>query len=280
MELLRLEKSLLRHSSLIHSFIAPSYSSRPLVRCVHPTLSHLTSFLNADNKRCFSQLSTNAQEAAAAPASQPPEGNNPSNESSTTTRSQPPRDDPYSQLVDGLLDSKPRPSSTRNPTNVSSSLPAGNRSQSGSSVTDIAGAFSKSLSEQGPLGQSNRPRGSFSSRMVDPPSDDPRPRGHWTTHSGPPMPEKIEPPPMRLSPSIGRTVDIDSQRNMDVGKSFRRLEILCARNRIRSDFAKQRFHERPGLKRKRLKSERWRRRFKVAFKATVARVKELRSKGW
>jgi hypothetical protein len=53
-----------------------------------------------------------------------------------------------------------------------------------------------------------------------------------------------------------------------------------ARNSVRRDFNKQKFHERPGLKRKRLKSERWRARFKTEFAATCKRVTELTRKGW
>jgi small subunit ribosomal protein MRP21 len=54
--------------------------------------------------------------------------------------------------------------------------------------------------------------------------------------------------------------------------------MLVSRNRIRADFNRQRFHERGGLKRKRLASERW--RFKEGFQRTVTRVQELRRKGW
>jgi predicted transcriptional regulator len=53
-----------------------------------------------------------------------------------------------------------------------------------------------------------------------------------------------------------------------------------ARNRVKRDFQMQRFHERGGLKRKRLKSERWRARFKIGFDATCKRVTELTKKGW
>ena len=106
--------------------------------------------------------------------------------------------------------------------------------------------------------------------------DNPSPKS-WNNQAGPPAVEKTEPPPMRLGPRLGRTIKIDPN---NPGKAFKQLDALCARNRIRADAAKQRFHERPGLKRKRLKSERYRRRFKIAFTATVARVKEMRRKGW
>jgi small subunit ribosomal protein MRP21 len=84
--------------------------------------------------------------------------------------------------------------------------------------------------------------------------------------------------PMRLTPSTGRTVYITPQ--IDVGKGFRLMEQLVARNKIRATFNYQRFHERPGLKRKRLHSLRWRKRFMAGFKAAVNRVKQLKKQGW
>jgi small subunit ribosomal protein MRP21 len=84
--------------------------------------------------------------------------------------------------------------------------------------------------------------------------------------------------PMRLSPATGRTVEIGG--TIDIGKGFRLLEQSCSRNKVRADFTRQRFHERGGLKRKRLRRERWRRKFMEGFKATVVRVKQLQRQGW
>lgn len=67
---------------------------------------------------------------------------------------------------------------------------------------------------------------------------------------------------------------------MDVARAFRVLGARLAQNNVRKDFQRQRFHERPGLKRKRLKSERWRKRFKEAFQGTVQRVVGLKRQGW
>ncbi|OJD28739.1 ribosomal protein s21 protein [Diplodia corticola] len=92
----------------------------------------------------------------------------------------------------------------------------------------------------------------------------------------------VEPPDPatlpRLGPTIGRSVTI--RDNVDLAKGLRNLDVICARNRVRGDFNKQRFHERPGLKRKRLASERWRKRFMDGFKATVSRVQYLKRQGW
>ena len=85
---------------------------------------------------------------------------------------------------------------------------------------------------------------------------------------------------IRSRPTVGRTIEVYQEGGQHVASALRRLDILCSVNRIRADLSRQRFHERPGLKRKRLKSERWRRMFKASFKMTVARVQEMRRKGW
>ncbi|KAI9671117.1 MAG: hypothetical protein M1831_005203 [Alyxoria varia] len=87
-------------------------------------------------------------------------------------------------------------------------------------------------------------------------------------------------PNIRLGPTLGRTIEVNDKRRMDLGRAFRMLEVKCSQNSVRRDFNKQRFHERPGLKRKRLKSERWRARFKTNFKQVIRRVEEMRRKGW
>lgn len=81
-----------------------------------------------------------------------------------------------------------------------------------------------------------------------------------------------------LRPSTGRTVE--KYGSTDVARAFTLLDISCNKNSIARDAQRQKFHERPGLKRKRLRSERWRRLFKAGFKATVSRVSELRKQGW
>ena len=85
---------------------------------------------------------------------------------------------------------------------------------------------------------------------------------------------------VRSRPSVGRAIDVVPERGMDVGRALKSLNKLCLRNKVAADARSQRFHERPGMKRKRLKSQRWRRQFKASFQATVMRVKEMRRKGW
>ncbi|CAG8961042.1 hypothetical protein HYFRA_00002582 [Hymenoscyphus fraxineus] len=93
--------------------------------------------------------------------------------------------------------------------------------------------------------------------------------------AGPLLPK---PPPMRLNPSTGRTFTVGG--HVDVARAFQLLNQSCAANDVRNDERYQRFHERGGLKRKRLRRERWRKRFGEGFKAAVFRVKQLRTQGW
>lgn len=96
----------------------------------------------------------------------------------------------------------------------------------------------------------------------------------------PPVAQRQKPAPMRLTPSTGRTVSVAANAGVDVGRAFALLAQSCARNGVRRDHNAQKFHERPGLKRKRLHRMRWRRRFMTGFKAAVIRVKQLRKQGW
>ncbi|UPX20727.1 uncharacterized protein EKO05_0010951 [Ascochyta rabiei] len=84
----------------------------------------------------------------------------------------------------------------------------------------------------------------------------------------------------RLNPTYGRAVDLDATRGRDLVRGIGMLGSLLARNKVKNDFNKQRFHERGGLKRKRLNSERWRARFQQGFRDVTARVMELTGKGW
>lgn len=99
-----------------------------------------------------------------------------------------------------------------------------------------------------------------------------------TASSGPlPAPP---PSPLKLNPNLGRTVYVNNARGVDVAGAFNMLGAQVARNRVRTDFYRQKFHERGGVKRKRLHSERWRKRFKLGFQALVKRVLKMKKQGW
>ena len=116
------------------------------------------------------------------------------------------------------------------------------------------------------------------SRMQNPPSKN-RPESAVDMMSAIttmlPKPEKI---PIRLSPSTGRSVAI--QGNVDVARGFRLMERTCVQNSIKRDSMNQRYHERRGQKKKRMRGVRWRARFMGGFRAIVLRVKKLRKQGW
>jgi small subunit ribosomal protein MRP21 len=90
-----------------------------------------------------------------------------------------------------------------------------------------------------------------------------------------PKKEKI---PIRLSSSTGRSIAIHG--HVDVARGFKLMERTCASNSVRRDSMDQRYHERRGMKKKRLRGLRWRRRFMEGFRATIAKVVKYRKQGW
>ncbi|OHF00417.1 hypothetical protein CORC01_04167 [Colletotrichum orchidophilum] len=91
-------------------------------------------------------------------------------------------------------------------------------------------------------------------------------------------PTSKQEPNLRTRPSTGRTIHLTG--HVDLAKALRLLEYNCRKNKVKRTFQLQRFHERPGKKRKRMKSERWRNQFKSGFTATIKRVMELKNQGW
>lgn len=67
---------------------------------------------------------------------------------------------------------------------------------------------------------------------------------------------------------------------VDVATAFRVLRGEVSRTGVARDARMQKFHERPGLRRKRLRGERWRKAFNEGFYAVLERVRELRRQGW
>lgn len=62
--------------------------------------------------------------------------------------------------------------------------------------------------------------------------------------------------------------------------AFQMLHRLVMDQKIKALHYKQRYYERKGMERKRLKMQRWRVRFKKGFKAAASRVLELKKQGW
>ncbi|EPE06495.1 ribosomal protein s21 [Ophiostoma piceae UAMH 11346] len=84
--------------------------------------------------------------------------------------------------------------------------------------------------------------------------------------------------PFPLKPEAGKTTYVSNRT--DVASAFRLCNVTLSLNRTRNYWNKQRFHERPGLRRKRLATQTWRRKFRTCMVTTVKRVKDLARQGW
>ncbi|KAI4163289.1 MAG: hypothetical protein LQ342_003024 [Letrouitia transgressa] len=140
----------------------------------------------------------------------------------------------------------------------------------------ITAAYEKSLRSF----ERSRDKSFVADKMIWPSSSiSPTTRDEFSYQNIPEEPTRAQ-ATIKSRPSVGRTVEVLPNRGMDLGRAIRTLEITCAVNNIRQDSIRQKFHERPGMKRKRLKRERWRRRFGEGFRAIVGKVKTMRRKGW
>lgn len=92
--------------------------------------------------------------------------------------------------------------------------------------------------------------------------------------------EKPTPLPVRLGTSLGRSVDIKTDKGIDLSRALKKLDTALRQNAVMVDFHKQRFYERPGIKRKRLASQRWRQHFKKGFQGLVYNVARMKRQGW
>ncbi|KAF4583145.1 hypothetical protein GQ602_006289 [Ophiocordyceps camponoti-floridani] len=92
-------------------------------------------------------------------------------------------------------------------------------------------------------------------------------------------------PRIHTRPVTGRTVFVIPSRignntAQTVSSAFRTISRLVRDMGLRAKSREQKKHMRPGLKRKMLRSKRWRARFKEAFKAATSRALELKKQGW
>ncbi|KAK6353237.1 hypothetical protein TWF696_005215 [Orbilia brochopaga] len=109
--------------------------------------------------------------------------------------------------------------------------------------------------------------------ISNPPSNAPD-SNQSSSGSLPPLPTPKLPP--RLNSTAGRSIAV---RGGDVAGAFMQLKRICTENLIARDSNIQRFYERPGLKKKRIRRERFRRRFKESFKQMVNTVLEMKRQG-
>lgn len=203
-------------------------------------------------------------------------------EAPTAPSPAPPRDT-VSDILDSALDfgkSTPGSSQGRNPRFKTPSAQPDSLASLGPPATNSMGELADAMEPTSPRRRSrpvSNPQVGFEN--IADLLDADRPSTLSSTYLGPVAPLE-KPLPFKLGPSVGRSVRVDSEKGMDVGRAFRQLDIQCSRNSVRKDFTRQRFHERGGLKRKRLRSERWRRRFREGFRGVVGLVARMRKQGW
>lgn len=270
MKIRRVGDSLLRlPSSPLLSFLVPSVYCSCRRPTQHPPYNTLFRF-SVPHRSII--INTGVHRASAAStAAQAQETDDEGDPSQPPSWQSPPQEAPIrndiSNLLDETLSDKPR----RSP--ISSMLYENTRYYSFTPVRDearraAAGRHGYQDDRQGRILEgmnfSNRNSEIYRAPAADiaPPT---KPRAVRTIHS---------------RPSLGRTIEIDRERGVDLARGLSKLQYELTTNRVRRDQFRQRFHERPGLKRKRLKRERWRLRFKTSFIAIVDKVKEMRRQGW
>ena len=79
----------------------------------------------------------------------------------------------------------------------------------------------------------------------------------------------------KMGPTAGRSVIVQA----DVAQAFMRLRSIISQNKVRQDFHRQKFYEPKSMKRKRLRSERYRIRFKEGFRRMISVVQDMKKKG-
>ncbi|KAL0567427.1 hypothetical protein V5O48_014565 [Marasmius crinis-equi] len=77
-------------------------------------------------------------------------------------------------------------------------------------------------------------------------------------------------------PYFGRSVPVVDG---DIGKSFARLNAILGRNKVHQQLRMSERHEKKGVKRRRLESERWRRLFAHEVRKNVQLVTKIRNRG-
>jgi hypothetical protein len=86
---------------------------------------------------------------------------------------------------------------------------------------------------------------------------------------------------LSLAPSDAYTTRVRSSLGSNaITMALRRVKRLVVESEVRKKLFSERSHERPGLKRKRLKMVRWRKRFAADFKKICTRANKLAAQGW
>ncbi|KAG6866895.1 hypothetical protein C0991_003810 [Blastosporella zonata] len=74
----------------------------------------------------------------------------------------------------------------------------------------------------------------------------------------------------------GRSVNV---KGANVGEAFGRLQAILSRNKVQAQLRRAERHEKKGVKRRRLSSERWRKQFAHEVRRKVQLVAKIRNRG-
>lgn len=85
---------------------------------------------------------------------------------------------------------------------------------------------------------------------------------------------------LRLKPTLGRTVPVNLNRNVDLTRAFRMLEFKNQANKVKQEEREQRFHVRKGQMKKIMRRRRWRVTFLAGYLKECERVRRMRRQGW
>lgn len=85
---------------------------------------------------------------------------------------------------------------------------------------------------------------------------------------------------LKLGPTLGRRVQVEPERGVDLASAIRNLGSTVAANKIRQQARDQKFHTRKGAVRKEERRRRWRTLFRFSFQQTVKKIQRMQAQGW
>ncbi|KAL2834256.1 hypothetical protein BDW59DRAFT_137602 [Aspergillus cavernicola] len=85
---------------------------------------------------------------------------------------------------------------------------------------------------------------------------------------------------LKLGPTLGRQVNVEPERGVDLSTALRRLNTVTVIDSIKVQSLKQKYHIRRGQAKKSSRIRRWRHLFRYSFSHTVSKIRRMRTQGW
>ncbi|KAI0093645.1 hypothetical protein BDY19DRAFT_989200 [Irpex rosettiformis] len=123
-----------------------------------------------------------------------------------------------------------------------------------------------------PPQKTNTPQRLGPGRLAKESDIEPDPESYWKAREEDTV-KRLPPAPTKYQ---GRTIPVIGS---DLGRAFDRLNTMMRQNNVSREVFRQDRHEKKGYKRRRLRSERWRRRFAHEVRKKVQLVNEIRARG-